>query len=96
MRTSDTMRGNAGNDDLFGGPGNDTIYGGRGDDLTEGKRHGDILYGGPGNDTIIAGTGFRHDIYARDGEKDLICVDRRGSGSLQLDREDRFIFNKSC
>jgi len=51
--------------------------------------------GGPGNDRIIAGTGDDNSIYAQDGEQDLICADR-GSGTIQSDPEDEFVFNRSC
>ena len=90
------MRGNASNDKLSGGYGDDTIYGGKGDDTTDGQAGTDTLIGGPGNDRIFDRSGNDNRIFAKDGQRDLICI-AGGSGEIvSSDRQDRFIFNNSC
>jgi serralysin len=52
---SNTLIGNAGNDQLYGGALSDTLVGGVGDDAFLGRGGGDIMIGGAGNDLYVIG-----------------------------------------
>ncbi|HSK51028.1 MAG TPA: hypothetical protein VK889_11125 [Solirubrobacterales bacterium] len=52
-----TLRGGAGNDQLFGGSGGDLLVGGDGVDRLYGRPGADTLLGGDGVDTLLGGAG---------------------------------------
>ena len=51
------------------------------------------IHAGPGRDRIITGRGENETIYARDGQRDVICVGGSEGGAVFLDRKDEFRFN---
>ena len=54
---SDTLNGNAANNELRGGNGNDTLNGLGGNDVLKGEAGNDTINGGAGTDTILGGLG---------------------------------------
>ena len=52
---NNTIRGNAGDDEVYGMDGNNTLYGGIGNDVLYGGNGADILNGGIGDDTLYGG-----------------------------------------
>jgi Ca2+-binding RTX toxin-like protein len=77
-RTSLTLNGGSGNDNLFGGDGTDVINGGDGSDA---------LFGGPGDDRLVGGTGADSFI-GEDGDDTLVW--NNGDGSDELDGGNGF------
>jgi len=53
----DSLRGGAGEDEIYGGGGDDEIHGGDDDDVLSGDAGNDAVYGGEGNDDISGGAG---------------------------------------
>jgi len=54
---NDTVRGEAGNDEIYGGTGDDFLKGLEGNDTIYGEDGDDFLVGGDGADTVIGGSG---------------------------------------
>lgn len=85
LRSSNTLRGNSGNDELIGGWRADTLEGGSGDDIMRGDFGADTYEGGTGNDIFVDTDGdsiYRYNL--GDGD-DLILDDSGTSSSIDTD-----------
>jgi len=84
-RRHDRLDGGTGDDVLYAGKGNDRLFGADGNDSLLGGDGFDVLYGGAGSDVLVGGgdTDFlkggvgADQIFARDGQLDFICSDKR-------------------
>jgi Ca2+-binding RTX toxin-like protein len=78
--------------------GNDTVYGGGGNDELEGNQDNDVLIGGPGNDKLnpldghqpgtedtVKGNAGDDDVFANDGNKDVINCGRGTNDIVRYD-----------
>lgn len=66
----DTLRGNAGRNDIFGGPSADRLDGGEGNDSIHAGSGDDEVLGGPGADTLRAEQG-RDRVFGAEGDDDI-------------------------
>jgi Ca2+-binding RTX toxin-like protein len=72
MEAGCSIRGSAGNDNLYGSDVSDHITGNGGDDTLKGVAGDDVLDGGAGNDTLSGDTGSDTYLFARGGGVDTI------------------------
>ena len=90
---SNTITGDARDNDLFGGNQADVISGGAGVDLLLGLRGNDVLNGGTGDDVLIGGRGT--DTLTGDAGADFIYVHSNSGIDIVTDwneAEDSFLF----
>ncbi len=82
-----TLRGGAGDDDLFGGAGNDGIFGDVGADILYGAAGNDVMFGGTEGDAVRGGDGS--DFINGGADNDLISGDLGNDNLLGVAGDDQ-------